>query len=253
MTDFEALQQLCNTADQLSNRYTSASSPDFKAWKTKADRPLIRRFGEDSYEFKSFNKISYSLSFFTISTPDSAFVEACTSGLRKAKAVLETYLDEFSDQEESASITNIGDFSKVFIVHGHDGELRERVARIIERQGLKAVILNEQSNHGQTIIEKLETEGNAAGAVCLFTADDEGKSRVEQSARPRARQNVVFEAGYFIGRLGRENVTILVDKGIEIPSDLQGVVYTGTDNWEFRLLKELRSMGYSIDLNKMDF
>ncbi|MDK7723917.1 nucleotide-binding protein [Slackia exigua] len=253
MTDFEALQQLCNTADQLSNKYTSASSPDFKAWKTKADRLLIRRFGEDSYEFKSFNKISYSLSLFTTSTPDSAFVKACASGLRKAKAVLETYLDEFSDQEESASITNIGDFSKVFIVHGHDGELRERVARIIERQGLKAVILNEQSNHGQTIIEKLETEGSAAGAVCLFTADDEGKSRVEQSAKPRARQNVVFETGYFIGRLGRENITILVDKGIEIPSDLQGVVYTGTDNWEFSLLKELRSMGYSIDFNKMDF
>lgn len=217
MTDFEALQQLCNTADQLSNRYTSASSPDFKAWKTKADRLLIRRFGEDSYEFKSFNKISYSLSLFTISTPDSAFVEACTSGLRKAKAVLETYLDEFSDQEESASITNIGDFSKVFIVHGHDGELRERVARIIERQGLKAVILNEQSNHGQTIIEKLETEGNAAGAVCLFTADDEGKSRVEQLARPRHDRMSSLKQDIFIGRLGRENVTILVDKGIEIP------------------------------------
>ena len=118
---------------------------------------------------------------------------------------------------------------------------------------MKAVILNEQSNHGQTIIEKLETEGSAAGAVCLFTADDEGKSRVEQSAKPRARQNVVFETGYFIGRLGRENITILADKGIEIPSDLQGVVYTGTDNWEFSLLKELRSMGYSIDFNKMDF
>ena len=79
------------------------------------------------------------------------------------------------------------------------------------------------------------------------------KSPAEQSANPGARQNVVFEAGYFIGRLGRENVAILVDKGIEIPSDLQGVVYTGTDSWEFGLLKELKSMGYSIDFNKMDF
>ena len=101
-------------------------------------------------------------------------------------------------------------------------------------------------------IEKLEIEGDAAGAVCLFTADDEGRAQAEQSEKPRARQNVVFEAGYFIGRLGRENVAILVDKGIEIPSDLQGVVYTGTDSWEFGLLKELKSMGYSIDFNKMD-
>ena len=75
MSDFEILQQLCETADELSKKYISSSSPDFKAWKTRADRLLIRRFGKDSYEFKSFNKISYSLSFFTSGTPDSAFVE----------------------------------------------------------------------------------------------------------------------------------------------------------------------------------
>lgn len=95
MSDFEILQQLCETADELSKKYISSSSPDFKAWKTRADRLLIRRFGKDSYEFKSFNKISFSLSFFTSGTPDSAFVEACADGLRSAKAVLETYLDEF--------------------------------------------------------------------------------------------------------------------------------------------------------------
>ena len=78
------------------------------------------------------------------------------------------------------------------------------------------------------------------------------KSPGRTVGKAQARQNVVFEAGYFIGRLGRENVAILVDKGIEIPSDLQGVVYTGTDSWEFGLLKELKSMGYSIDFNKMD-
>jgi predicted nucleotide-binding protein len=240
-------------SSKISKKYISSSSPDFKAWKTRTDRLLIRRFGKDSYEFKSFSRISYSLSFFTSGTPDSAFVEACADGLRSAKAVLETYLDEFSDKGETGSTANVGDYSKVFIVHGHNGELRERVARIIERQGLTAVVLNEQSNQGKTIIEKLEVEGSAAGAVCLFTADDEGRAQAEQSAKPRARQNVVFEAGYFIGRLGRENVAILVDKDIEIPSDLQGVVYTGTDNWEFSLLKELKSMGYSIDLNKLVF
>lgn len=168
MTDFEILLQLCETADELSKKYISSSSPDFKAWKTRTDRLLIRRFGKDSYEFKSFSRISYSLSFFTSGTPDSAFVEACADGLRSAKAVLETYLDEFSDKGETGSTANVGDYSKVFIVHGHNGELRERVARIIERQGLTAVVLNEQSNQGKTIIEKLEVEGSAAGAVCLF-------------------------------------------------------------------------------------
>ena len=254
MSDFEILQQLCNTADELSRKYVSYSSPDFQAWKTRADRLLIRRFGENSYEFKNFNKIRYSLSIATSNTPHSAFADACVQGLKRAKAVLETYLTEFSDEEEIELTANIGDLSKVFIVHGHNGELRERVARIVERQGLKAIILNEQINQGKTIIEKLEKEGDAAGAVCLFTADDEGKPRTEQSTKARARQNVVFETGYFIGRLGRENVVILVDddKEIEIPSDLQGVVYTGTDNWEFNILKGLKSIGYSIDFNKVD-
>ena len=103
MSDFEILQQLCEAADELSKKNISSSSPDFKAWKTRADRLLIRRFGEDSYEFKSFNKISYSLTIFLNSTPDSAFVDACTDGLRKAKAVLETYLDEFSAEGEIGS------------------------------------------------------------------------------------------------------------------------------------------------------
>lgn len=105
MSDFEILQQLCETADELSKKYISSSSPDFKAWKTRADRLLIRRFGKDSYEFKNFNKISYSLSFFTSGTPDSAFVEACADGLRSAKAVLETYLDEFFRRYLSFMVT----------------------------------------------------------------------------------------------------------------------------------------------------
>ena len=69
--------------------------------------------------------------------------------------------------------------------------------------------------------------------------------------QPRARQNVVFETGYFMGKLGRENVVVLADNGIELPSDLSGVVYTSTKNWQFDLLKELKEMGYAIDLNKL--
>ena len=67
----------------------------------------------------------------------------------------------------------------------------------------------------------------------------------------RARQNVVLETGYFMGKLGRENVVLLADKGIEMPSDLSGVVYTDTTSWQFDLLKELSAIGYKVDLNKL--
>lgn len=67
----------------------------------------------------------------------------------------------------------------------------------------------------------------------------------------RARQNVVFEAGYFMGYLGRENVIVIADENIEIPGDLSGMVYTTKDNWEFEMLKELNAAGMKIDMNKL--
>ena len=79
-----------------------------------------------------------------------------------------------------------------------------------------------------------------------------GRAKSDNEDKKRARQNVVFEAGYFIGKLGRSNVILIADKGVEIPSDLQGVVYTETNNWQFSVLRELKAMGYCIDYNKID-
>lgn len=143
-------------------------------------------------------------------------------------------------------------FSKVFIVHGHNGEMKEAVARLIEKQGIQAIILHEQANMGATIIEKFERNSDVSGAVCLFTADDLGRAKYDTEDKKRARQNVVFEAGYFIGKLGRQSVILIADKGVEIPSDLQGVVYTDSQNWRFSVLQELKAIGYNIDYNKID-
>ena len=90
-----------------------------------------------------------------------------------------------------------------------------------------------------------------SGAICLFTADDLAKRKDGSIESPRARQNVVFETGFFMGRLGRSRVAILADSGIEMPSDLSGVVYTNTQHWKFELLQELSAMGYKVDLNKL--
>ena len=141
---------------------------------------------------------------------------------------------------------------KIFVVHGHDGELREAVARLVEKQGIQPVILHEQANQGDTIIEKFERNSGVGCAICLFTADDLGRAKDIQCENKRARQNVVFEAGYFIGKLGRNKVVFIADQEIEIPSDLQGVVYTNTNDWKFSVLKELKAIGYDIDYNKLD-
>ena len=165
-------------------------------------------------------------------------------------AFLKSYVSRFDVTEETESPSK-PDLTKVFIVHGHNGEIKEAVARIIEKQGLEAVILSEQANRGKTIIEKFEANSNVGAAICLFTADDKGRRASDTSDKDRARQNVVFETGYFIGKLGRENIIIIAGSSVEIPSDLYGVVYTSQSDWKTEVLKELKAIGYNIDLNKL--
>ena len=146
------------------------------------------------------------------------------------------------------------DKSRVFIVHGHDDGPRESVARFLERLDLNPVILHEQASRGMTIPEKLIAHSDVGFAVVLLTPDDFGRAKTAHEEQPRARQNVVLELGYFVGRLGRENVCALKKGGLEMPSDYVGTVYINWDEgnaWKLELAKELKAAGYSIDLNRI--
>lgn len=139
--------------------------------------------------------------------------------------------------------------NKVFIVHGHNNAVKQEVARFIEHLKLEPIILHEQVNRGRTIIEKFEeNSSDVSFAVVLLTADDEGKAKTEANYRKRARQNVIFEMGYFVGKLSRSNVFMLLDEGVEEPSDMDGIVYTSLkDDWKTMLFKELYDCGYKVD------
>jgi predicted nucleotide-binding protein len=141
---------------------------------------------------------------------------------------------------------------KVFIVHGRDNEVKQEVARFVEAIGLEAIILHEQASAGMTIIEKIERYSNDADfALVLYTPCDHGRGAHETKVHPknRARQNVVFEHGYLMAKLGRENVCALVKGEIETPNDISGVVYVGFDAqnaWKTEVAKELKACGYEI-------
>lgn len=255
MSNKEKLENLIQQIDPLIERYVDSGDPQFCAWKEQSIRFLLKAYGPKSHEVARFKSFHFTLNCFSSSTPDSAFNRACVNDLKRVKAIFQTYLEEMKDGEvhnDNISPTKVClNRSKIFIVHGHDGELKHSVARIVEKQGLTAVILSEQPNCGATVIEKIEKNCDVGAAICLFTADDKCVNDKDESCTMRARQNVVFEAGYFIGKLGRTNVIILADKGIEMPSDLGGVVYTDTANWEFSLCAELKKMGFAIDLNRL--
>lgn len=142
---------------------------------------------------------------------------------------------------------------KVFVVHGHDEGAREAVARFLGQIGFQEIILHEQANQGRTVIEKVVAHGDVGFAVVLLTPDDEGCKKGE-TPKPRARQNVVLELGYFLGRLGRERVCALKRGDVEIPSDFDGVVYEPFDasgGWRQALGRELEAAGFDIDWNKV--
>ena len=146
------------------------------------------------------------------------------------------------------------DKSKVFIVHGRDDLAKTEAARFIEKLGLKAIILHEQASSGKTIIEKIEEHTNVGFAIVLYTPCDIGGLAGEKNTKPRARQNVVFEHGYLIGKLGRNNVCALVKGDIERPNDISGVVYVPLDKhgaWHVAVAKEMRNSGYAVDMNKI--
>ena len=141
---------------------------------------------------------------------------------------------------------------KVFLVHGHDEAVRETVARFIQGLGLEPIILHERTNKGRTIISKFREEAaDVAFAVVLMTPDDKGAKADAEGLNPRARQNVVFELGFFIGALGPEKVSALTKGRLEKPSDFDGVVYISMDDghWKIELARELKAAGIDIDYN----
>ena len=252
MTNYEKLKKIINEADELAKHGVFPNAPVFQAWYNLTERFLLKQYGKDSIEYINFKNTRF---FPKVYSSSQQLVLKCTEGLLACKLTFQGYLEELEeetkDKQVVKQVAQSKNFSKIFIVHGHDEALKQSVARLIEKQNIEAIILSEKANKGKTIIEKLEENSDVGCAICLFTPDDIGKANKETDYKLRARQNVVLETGYFMGKLGREFIVYLAKEGLELPSDLQGVVYTNRNNWKIDLLKELKEMGYNIDLNKL--
>ncbi len=146
---------------------------------------------------------------------------------------------------------------EVSIIHGRDEAAKHAIARFVERLGLKAIVLDEQPDDGLTIIEKLERDaGNVGFAIAALTPDDVGalKDEADEQLKLRARQNVIFELGYFMGKLGRPRVCLLIEGELENPSDLDGLLYvpiSSSNEWQLKLAAAMQRAGLPVDLNKL--
>jgi predicted nucleotide-binding protein len=208
----------------------------------------------------------YSFSGIVASGPESVtkriedLVERINYKIQVLNSVIERlllYTNEGGQSSQTASEvkSSLSGTRKVFVVHGRDNEFKETVASYLVRLELEPIILHEQANVGRTIIEKFEDNSDSCYAVVLLTPDDVGGLASRKSTdtlNKRARQNVIFEWGFFVAKLGRPNVCALVAEGVEIPSDMGSIINVELDNkgaWKVSLARELKAGGIDVDLN----
>lgn len=247
------------------DKLTKRGDPRFEAVETKANNTLAEIFGHGTVQYNN-NRVSLdtaSISFMS-ETPHAEIVEGYKEGIASAianfEATVEYFEEELAEQKglepASAAKSVARSGNKVFIVHGHDDAARLDASRFVEKLGLEAIVLHEQANAGQTVIEKFEKHaGEARFAIVLLTPDDIGHAVGKpQEAKPRARQNVILEFGFFVSQLGREHVVALLKGNVEMPSDLNGLLYEVMDPrgaWKARVALEMRNAGFQLDLNKL--
>ena len=264
-TKSEARNRISKALDQISELWhLSRQSPEFMRWRRSTEIAISNTFGENSRHIQEFYKIKFSPSRLISGMDDSINVRAYQRGLDETKALLESMVEEIEDywpddntQEpisEGQVMPEQRVSNRVFVVHGRDGGARNTVARFLESLELEPVILQEQPSEGRTIIEKFEDHSGVGFAVVLCTPDDVGALAAEKDnkLRPRPRQNVILELGYFWGRLGRKKVCALLDGDMEMPSDYGGVLYVpldGAEGWKLTLAREMRAAGLTIDMN----
>lgn len=168
--------------------------------------------------------------------------------------------DVFGESKRQKSVSSSGALSnRVFVVHGHDQGAKTDLETFLTGIGLEPVVLHRQPDQGRTLIEKFEHHSDVGFAFILLTPDDVAYKASEDTLPDasrkkefRSRPNVIFEFGYFVGRLGRGRVCCLIKGDVAKPSDIDGLVYKpfseSIEAIGFSIIKELKSAGYTIKI-----
>lgn len=250
--------------------------PEVTALGNAIDEALSAAFGHGTVEYRRYSSATrldhgphfVSTTFHGGGQDDGAhqarqyLAEGKQRSIVLLKQAILTLQDEIDDQEHDgpAAVSTpaaapVSRGRKVFVVHGHDEAALQAVARFLEKLKLEAIVLREQPDQGRTIIEKFEDYASEVGfAVVLLTPDDLAGAAATPSQTSRARQNVIFELGYFVGKLGRGNACLLRKGEVEIPSDLYGVFYSEMDageGWKLKLAREFTAVNLDFDSDQV--
>jgi predicted nucleotide-binding protein len=235
-----------------------------RSWKDRTTTCIEQIFGEDHRNARNFRNAFPTAQDSILFQSVREFHPALHDLIARLNGFIHElqttiYLHEPSGSSSSNIMNKYS--NKVFIVHGHNHPLKHELAHSLQNAGVDVTILHEQPNKGMTLIEKFAAHAQDVGfAVVLLTADDTGAEKPKEMPlltpmlKPRARQNVVFELGFFIGLLRRERVCALYERGVEWPSDLNGITYVEYDSagrWIHQVAKEIHAAGIPVDFSKL--
>ena len=238
----QLLQDYIYKKKQQVNSYEAIDA--FQEWYGEACAVFVKYFGKSDEYIDKFCKIDVTGNGYSLE-----------DSYQEAYPIYKIYIEKLKDMSNAKNENIMAKMSnnKVFIVHGHDDNLKTKVELFLMKLGLDPIILHKKANMGKTIIEKIEKYTDVGFGIVLYTPDDEGRLKGNTALSSRARQNVVFEHGYLIGKLGRDRVCALVVDNVEKPGDIDGIVYVNVDNndsWKVALANDMKAVGFNIDLNK---
>ncbi|OZY86426.1 hypothetical protein CBP51_05200 [Cellvibrio mixtus] len=246
----------CHKDNEYPGQYAGSDSAEWLEWKTRVRNSVFSFMSDQS---SAVRLAVEGVGVLTVGYGPENFERAKAALMKSLSNTKSALIDDIygelklnESENESPLLSN-----KVFIVHGHDSEFKNDVERFVHEIGLEPIVLHRQADAGSTIIEKFEKNSDVGYAFVLLSPDEiaytvdqieipERSRKIEHRARP----NVIFEFGYFIGKLGRSRVCCLHKGNVSIPSDLSGIIYkkidTDIDSQAYAIIKDLKGAGYKI-------
>lgn len=252
-------QNFCYPND-AGQEYGGDDTAEWLAWKTRSYNFVRQLTADNSTTAKM---VDVAVKIRTEGYYSQNFERAKSTILKALRLTLDaTKEDAFNELRRSGSHStspSLSKSNKIFVVHGHDHALKTEVETFLYDIGLDPVVLHRKPDEGATVIEKFEKHSDVGYALILLTPDEvayaideEDKEDEKREKEKRARPNVIFEFGYFVGKLGRKRVCCLYKGDVTLPSDLSGLVYKKLDgplkSQKFSLIKELKAAGYQIKI-----
>lgn len=239
-------------------QYAGDDTPEWSAFKIRVNNIVKDIVAEDS---PAMTLVDIGITVLTEGNGPDNFNVAKANLIKALETVAETMENDIYGElkKDKSSAKSAALSNKVFIVHGHDNSLKTDVERFIHELGLIPVVLHREADQGATIIEKFEKHSDVGYAFILLTPDEISYTidqasliETERKIEYRARPNVIFEFGYFVGKLGRNRVCCLYKGNVTVPSDLSGLIYKkieeSIDPQAYSIIKELKAAGYNISM-----